>query len=47
MIQYEFEDDSIHQLHPGDAIYIPRGVYHAPKIFGPRVTFSYNWHYRR
>jgi hypothetical protein len=47
MIQYDFEDDSIHQLYPGDAIYIPRGIYHAPKIFGPRVTFSYNWHYKR
>ena len=47
MSQYEFEDGTIHELNEGDGLYVPRGIYHAPRIFGPRVTFSYNWHYRR
>ena len=32
-------------LKPGDGIYIPRGVWHKPKTFGPRITCSYNWSY--
>ena len=47
MSEYTFEDGSVYQLQPGDGIYIPRGIYHEPRVFGPRVTFSYNWHYRR
>ena len=47
MSEYQFEDGSCHQLQPGDGLYIPRGIYHAPRVFGPRVTFSYNWHYLR
>tara|TARA_Y100000004_G_C8893576_1_gene403120 strand:- start:305 stop:895 length:591 start_codon:yes stop_codon:yes gene_type:complete len=47
MSEYHFEDGSCHQLQPGDGLYIPRGIYHAPRVFGPRVTFSYNWHYLR
>ena len=42
MSEYTFEDGSVYQLQPGDGIYIPRGIYHAPRVFGPRVTFSYN-----
>ena len=45
--QYGFEDGRNIMLEPGDGLYIPRGIYHAPRVFGPRVTFSYNWHYRR
>lgn len=47
MTSYHFEDGTIHQLKEGDGLYIPRGIFHAPQVFGPRVTFSYNWHYRR
>jgi len=47
MTSYHFEDGTIHQLKEGDGLYIPRGIYHAPQVFGPRVTFSYNWHYLR
>lgn len=32
-------------LKPGDGIYIPRGVWHKPRTFGPRITCSYNWSY--
>ena len=32
-------------LKPGDGIYIPKGVWHKPRTFGPRITCSYNWSY--
>lgn len=46
-IEYSFDDGSSYVLNPGDAIFIPRGVYHKPRVFGPRATFSYCWHYSR
>ena len=44
-VEYNFKDGSSYILKPGDGIYIPRGVYHKPNIFGPRATFSYSWSY--
>jgi len=41
--QYIFNDGSVHTLEPGDGIYIPRGTYHKPRIFGPRYMHSYYW----
>jgi len=46
-IEYSFDDGSSYLLNPGDGIFIPRGVYHKPKVFGPRSTFSYCWHYQQ
>jgi len=46
-VEYSFKDGTSYTLSPGDALYVPRGVYHKPRIFGPRVTFSYVWHYSR
>ena len=39
-IVYEF-DDGEHLLTPGDAIYIPKGVFHCPRVLGPRATLSF------
>lgn len=46
-VEYAFDDGSSYILNPGDGIYIPKSVYHKPKIFGPRVTFSYCWSYNK
>ena len=46
-VEYSFDDGKSYVLHPGDGIYIPRGTYHKPNIFGPRATFSYCWSYKR
>lgn len=46
-IEYAFDDGKSYLLNPGDGIYIPKGVYHKPKIFGPRSTFSYCWSYNK
>ena len=46
-VEYSFDSGEKHLLHPGDAIYIPRGTYHKPKVFGARSTFSYCWSYIR
>lgn len=43
-VEYSFDDET-HVLEPGDGIYIPKGTYHKPKIFGARSTFSYCWSY--
>lgn len=36
-------DDEIHKyyLHPGDIIYVPRGMYHDTKPITPRVSISF------
>lgn len=44
-IEYEFDDKKKYLISPGDAIYIPKGIYHKPKIFSARITFSYCWTY--
>lgn len=41
LVEYFFDDDSSYKLEPGDSIYIPKGIYHKPKIFGPRITLSF------
>ena len=33
-------DGSIYEIHPGDSLFIPSGVYHTPYPSGPRVTLS-------
>lgn len=45
--QYSFDDGSIHTLDPGDGIYIPRTIYHKPRVFGPRYMHSYYWNTQR
>jgi hypothetical protein len=41
---YVIENKDLYWLDPGDAIWIPRNVWHEPKIIGPRaiLSFSYN-----
>lgn len=40
-MMYRFDDGSFIILKPGDALFIPSGVYHDPEtIMGPRVTVS-------
>lgn len=41
LVEYFFDDGSNYKLEPGDSIYIPKGIYHEPKIFGPRITLSF------
>jgi ribosomal protein L16 Arg81 hydroxylase len=42
-VRYKFDDGSIVEMNPGDAIYIPKGVYHNPIVFEPRITLSFSW----
>jgi mannose-6-phosphate isomerase-like protein (cupin superfamily) len=42
-VKYKFDDESIVEMNPGDAIYIPKGIYHDPISFEPRVTLSFSW----
>ncbi|OUW93054.1 MAG: hypothetical protein CBD88_07680 [Flavobacteriales bacterium TMED228] len=39
---YEVEDKK-YDLYPGDGMYIPAGVYHAPFVLEPRITLSFAW----
>lgn len=39
---YGFDDGKEYRLTPGDAIYIPEGVYHNPKGHCPRVSLSFS-----
>lgn len=39
-IKYSFDDASV-VLEPGDALFIPNGLYHAPTVTGARVTLSF------
>lgn len=41
-IKYGFDDGSIVEMNPGDAIYIPMGVYHTPIVSEPRITLSFS-----
>ena len=40
-MSYKLDDDSIHTINPGDAIYIPSYVYHKPIVNSRRVTMSF------
>ena len=40
-VTYRF-DDAIIKLRPGDAVFIPEGEYHDPKVHGPRITLSFS-----
>jgi len=42
LTSYMFDDGSFITLRPGDAIYIPKGVYHNPHPHGPRVSLSFS-----
>ena len=39
-VSYKFDDGTIHIVEPGDALYIPAGVYHDPDVLSARVTLS-------
>jgi hypothetical protein len=41
-VTYNFDDGVSCTLVPGDALYIPKGEYHAPETHGPRVTLSFS-----
>lgn len=41
-VTYNFDDGASYKLVPGDALYIPKGEYHAPETHGPRVTLSFS-----
>ena len=42
-VAYGTELGNNHILHPGDALYIPKGEYHDPYVLtGPRVTLSFS-----
>ena len=40
---YTFDDGSEVTMNPGDSLFIPKGVYHNPIVFEPRVTLSFSW----
>lgn len=40
---YTFDDGSEVVMNPGDSLFIPKGVYHNPIVFEPRVTLSFSW----
>lgn len=40
-IQYTLEESQVVTLQPGDALFIPAGMYHDPVILEPRVTLSF------
>jgi quercetin dioxygenase-like cupin family protein len=40
-VQYTLEGNQIVTLQPGDALFIPEGMYHDPTILEPRVTLSF------
>jgi hypothetical protein len=40
---YSFDDGSEVIMNPGDSLFIPKGVYHNPIVFEPRVTLSFSW----
>ncbi len=42
-VEYKFDDGCSFVLHPGDSLFIKRGVYHNPIVLGPRVTLSFSW----
>jgi hypothetical protein len=43
-VKYKFDDGSIVEMNPGDAIHIPKGIYHNPVVFEPRITLSFSWY---
>ena len=42
-MSYTFDDESEVTMNPGDSLFIPKGVYHNPIVFEPRVTLSFSW----
>ena len=42
-VGYTIDDKETHWLDPGDAIWIPAGIYHDPVVMEPRVTLSFSW----
>lgn len=43
-VKYGFDDGSIVEMKPGDAIHISKGVYHNPIVSEPRITLSFSWY---
>jgi hypothetical protein len=43
-VSYKFDDGTKHTLEPGDALYIPKLIYHDPETHGPRVTLSIGYY---
>ena len=41
-VTYQFDDDRLVRLKPGDAVLIPEGVYQHAIVHGPRVTLSFS-----
>ena len=41
-MKYRFDDDSEVIISPGDALYIPKEVYHDPIHIEPRITCSFS-----
>jgi ribosomal protein L16 Arg81 hydroxylase len=42
-VGYIIDDTETHWLDPGDAMWIPSGIYHDPVVLEPRVTLSFSW----
>lgn len=42
-VSYVINDIELFDLNPGDAIWIPNGIFHNPIIREPRVTLSFSW----
>ena len=40
---YKFDNGEEIILSPGDSLFIPKGVYHDPILYEPRVTLSFSW----
>ena len=41
-VSYRFDDDTVKRLSPGDSLFIPKGVHHAPVTHSSRVTLSFS-----
>jgi hypothetical protein len=42
-VSYEFDNEMVYDLDPGDSLFIPKSVYHKPIVHDPRVTLSFSW----
>jgi len=40
---YVIENKDVYWLEPGDALWVPKDIWHDPKVIGPRVLLSFTY----